>query len=177
VSTWISLLRGVNVGGKNIVKMAELRSMLEAMGFGNVQTYIQSGNCVYDSRKTSGLALSKSIAAQIKKEFGFEPSVMTISLAQLQKAIKQNPYEGRSDDPKSVHFFFLAKTATGADKNALNKMKASTEEFSLKKDVFYLFAPEGIARSKLAAGAEAKLGVPATARNYRTVQKLLELAA
>lgn len=176
MKTWISLLRGVNVGGKNILPMKELRNLLEEQGYEKVQTYIQSGNCIFESNKSSSSVISRDVVKGIAEKFGFEPSVVTISAAQLRVAIKQNPFDVASNEPKGIHFFFLSKEHRKADIDALQKLKHPSEEFLLTKNVFYLFAPEGIGRSKLAAGAEVKIGVPATARNFRTVSKLAELA-
>lgn len=176
MKTWISLLRGVNVGGKNILPMKELRSLLNELGYENVQTYIQSGNCVFESNKTSSSAISKHVAQGIADKFGFKPSVITLSVAELRSAIKKNPYDVENEEPRSIHFFFLSEEPKVADKEALQGLKHPSEEFMLTKSVFYLFAPEGIARSKLVARAEAKIGVPTTARNYRTVAKLADLA-
>jgi len=177
MKTWISLLRGINVGGKNVLPMKELRNLLEKLGYENVRTYIQSGNCVFDAKESNASAISNEIAYAISKKFKIKPSVVTISLAQLNAAIKNNPYDSKKNEPKTIHFFFLSETPKEVDKARLQSLKNESEEFLLKKNIFYLFAPEGIARSKLAAGAEKALGVPTTARNYRTVIKLAELAS
>jgi uncharacterized protein (DUF1697 family) len=99
-----------------------------------------------------------------------------LSLDDLQKAIRENPFPEAVSEPKSLHFFFLEQPATMANSKALESAKAGTESYVLTDRVFYLHAPDGIGRSKLAATAERHLGVAATARNYRTVEKLMELA-
>lgn len=175
MNTWISLLRGVNVGGRNILPMKELRKLLEELGYGKVRTYIQSGNCIFESGKRNAANISKDIGQSVFNEFGFKPSVVTISAEQLRIAIQQCPYDALVHEPKSIHYFFLSERPKKADGDALQNLKHPSEQYTIGTDVFYLFAPEGIARSKLAAGAEAKLGVPTTARNYRTVAKLEEL--
>jgi len=176
MKTWITLIRGINVGGKNILPMKDLRVLLESLGCENVQTYIQSGNCVFDSATTVSASISKRIRAAIADEFGFSPMVLSLTAAELSQAIKQNPYDTVNNEPKCIHFFFLEKTAKNADLDALTTLKHPNEEFLLTKKVFYLFAPDGISRSKLAAGAEAKLGVGTTARNYKSVAKLADLS-
>jgi len=176
MKTWISLLRGINVGGKNILPMKALRQILEELGYQNVQTYIQSGNCVFDSSKSSSSAISENIAQAIDDHSGFSPTVITISKAQLLDAVRHNPFDAEKNEPKNIHFYFLSQAPTTENMGALQKLKQPTEEFSLSKSMFYLLTPEGMARSKLAAGAEAKIGVSATARNYRTIMKLVDLA-
>lgn len=178
MNTWISLLRGINVGGENIVPMKQLRELLEGIGCENVMTYIQSGNCVFRSSECDARTISSHIAKGMKKQFGFKPGVMTLSKEMLQTAIRENPYakEGAAE-PKSVHFYFLDEPATPPDMDALDIIKKASEKFALAETVFYLFAPEGIGRSRLAAQAEAKLGIAATGRNQRTVAKLAEMAS
>jgi len=176
MKTWISLLRGINVGGKNIIPMKTLRQIMDELGYENVQTYIQSGNCVFESGESSSSAISKNIAQAIEEHSGFSPSVITISTAQLLDAVRHNPFDIEKNEPKSIHFYFLSQAPTTANMDALQKLKHPSEEYSLAKSVFYLLTPQGMARSKLAAGAESKIGVSATARNYRTIMKLVDLA-
>ena len=176
MTTWISLLRGINVGGKNILPMKELREWLDELGYEEVRTYIQSGNCVFSAKASSAQAVTKQIAAKIESEAGFKPMVVTIKKSALDKSAEANPFSQAIDNPASVHFYFMDKKAGKPDLNALSELRKHGEQFELIGSVFYLYAPEGIARSKLAAAVESKLGVSATARNYRTVLKLQELA-
>src|SRR5690606_22081216 len=101
---------------------------------------------------------------------------IVLSVEALQKAALENPFKGVEADPKSVHLFFMATAPKAPDMAALNNARQDSETFVLKDSVFYLHAPDGMARSKLAINAEKWLGVPATARNWRTVSKILELA-
>jgi len=174
---WIALLRGINVGGNNVLPMKELVSHLEALKLKNVRTYIQSGNVVFDTEKKSVSSLAKKITWRIEKEQGFRPQVLLISREELQSAIQANPFPQAVSDPKSLHFFFLEKPAVKANLQALDLAKAPTESYVLSGSMFFLHAPEGIGRSKLAATAERHLGVAATARNYRTVEKIAEMVA
>ena len=174
---WIGLFRGINVGGNNILPMAELRRDLESLNFKNVQTYIQSGNVVFESSIRTSSTLAKKIGTKVEEQHGFRPQVLLIKKENLQSAIDANPYPQASKDPKSVHFLFLEKPAKKPDLEALEEIKSKTESFHLTDQVFYFHAPDGIARSKLAAKAEKCLGVVATGRNFRTVQKLLEMTS
>ncbi|MGI8977824.1 MAG: DUF1697 domain-containing protein [Pirellulaceae bacterium] len=174
---WIALFRGINVGGNNLLPMKELARDLEALKLKNVRTYIQSGNVVFDSGEKNAQAVAKKITRRIEQEHGFGPQVLLLSPEELKSAIQANPFRQAVSDPRSLHFFFLEKPATKANIQSLDKAKAPTETYVLKGCVFFLHAPEGIGRSKLAATAERHLGVAVTARNYRTVEKIAEMAA
>lgn len=177
MQTWIALLRGINVGGKNRLSMADLKQDLAALGCIDVRTYIQSGNAVFESDAKDGASLAESIAGQLEDRHGFRPMVLLLSSKQLKAAIEQNPFADATADPKTLHFNFLADAAASADMEALRGLQSPTEQFELRGQVFYLHAPDGIGRSKLAAKVERCLGVPATGRNFRTVAKLAEMVA
>lgn len=170
--TWIALLRGINVGGNNILPMAVLKEILTIAGCKNVQTYIQSGNIVFESATKSRRQLSGQIAALIMEHRGFEPKVFLLSERDLDAAMEENPFSEAGGEQKSLHFFFLEEPAKEANIQALESIQSPTESFSLTDRVFYLFAPDGVGRSKLASSAERYLGVSVTARNYRTIEKL-----
>jgi uncharacterized protein (DUF1697 family) len=176
MKTWIALLRGINVGGHNILPMKELRALLETEGFVDVRTYIQSGNCVFGASESDAETLADLITERIEQNFGFRPAVLVLEKPDLDRAIADNPFAEHADDPKTIHLSFLKERPTSPDLEALRALQASSEHFELTQTVFYLHAPDGIGRSKLAAQVEKKLGVQTTARNLRTVLKLAELA-
>lgn len=175
MTTWIALFRGINVGGNNILPMAELRSDLQSLKLRNVRTYIQSGNAIFDSEAKTASFLTKKISRQIEKQHGFRPHLLILDREELLAAIKSNPFPKAISNPKTLHFYFFAEPVTNPDMKALDKAKIPTEKYKLMNRVFYLYAPDGIGRSKLAANAEKYLGVVTTARNYRTVDKLLSM--
>ena len=177
MATWIALFRGINVGGNNILPMAKLKSDLESLKLKNVRTYIQSGNAVFDSPAKTASSLTKNIARRIEEQHGFRPHLLIFNRKDLLTAIESNPFPKAASDPKTLHFFFLAEPASDPDMEALDNAKTSTEKYKLTDRVFYLHAPDGIARSKLAANAEKHLGVVTTARNYRTVDRVLAMVA
>lgn len=177
VQTWVLLFRGINVGGNNMLPMAKLRADLESLGLKNVRTYIQSGNVVFESKAKTATAMAKKISTHIAKEYGFQPHLLFLQREVLLGAIDANPFPKAVKDPTTLHFFFLESPAASADLKALDSAKTGTETYRLTDAVFYLHAPDGIGRSKLAASAEKHLGVVTTARNYRTVEKLVEMAA
>ncbi len=175
MTRWIALFRGINVGVKNILPMAELRNDLESLKLKNVRTYIQSGNVIFDSSANTASSLAKLIGERIEKQHGFRPHLLILDRKILQAAIKSNPFPKAVSDPKSLHFVFLAEPATDPDIKALDNAKTPTEKYKLTDQVLYLHTPDGIGRSKLAANAEKYLGVVTTARNYRTVDKLFSM--
>lgn len=177
MAKWIGLLRGVNVGGKNRMSMAQLIARLESIGCTDVRTYIQSGNVVFDSPVKYKATLSRKIVHVIENSFGFRADCVLLTPTQFLAAIENNPFFHAKSAPKSVHFFFLNSTPTKPDLDAMASLATDTEQYRLVAEVFYLYAPDGIGRSKLAASAEKKLGVSATARNYNTVEAISRLLA
>lgn len=178
MNTYIILLRGINVGGRNILPMKELAALLEGLGLTSVKTYLNSGNVVFQS-ETADLdadRLLDDIRTAIEQNYGFRPQVLIRSIQDLQKAIATNPFPEGESQPKSLHFFFLESTPVDPDLEDLESIKKASERFRLVDTVFYLHAPEGIGRSKLATRVEKSLGVPATARNWRTVSKVMAMA-
>ncbi len=177
MATWIGLLRGINVGGHNILPMAELRNDLESLKLENVRTYIQSGNVVFDSAARSASSLAEKIARCIEDRHRFRPHLLLLKHEDLLAAVAANPFPDAVSDPKTLHFNFLAQSPSNPNMEGIDEAKSSTEAYKLTDRVFYLHAPDGIGRSKLAAKAEKYLGVVATGRNFRTVEKLLSMAA
>ena len=176
LTKWIVLLRGVNVGGNNILKMQPFRTWLSDAGFERVSTYIQSGNVVLEARETEAAIIEADVANLIEAHAGFRPQIMALSLVAFDIAIAENPYQVGEADGKSVHFYFLAKPAPEADIAALTALKSNSERFKLTDKVFYLHAPDGVGRSKLAAKVERHIPTPMTGRNLRSVMKIRALA-
>jgi uncharacterized protein (DUF1697 family) len=172
----IVLLRGVNLAGRNRVSMPQLREALEEAGFEDVSTYVQSGNVVLSSGKsTNGVA--RDVAHLIADRFRLDIAVVVRTRAQLAKVVERNPLERVATSPKQYQVTFLEK-APGAE--VLRKLEAAAagkERIVHVGRELYAWHPDGVGRSKLAALMSGKgLGVTATARNWTTVTKLLELA-
>jgi uncharacterized protein (DUF1697 family) len=176
MKTYIALFRGINVGGKNVLPMKELIALLESLGFQNVKTYIQSGNAVFRSKEEDASGLSNRISAAIEKSHGFAPQVFLLELDELENAIASNPFPEAEAEPKTLHMNFLASTPKNPDLKALESIKGDHERFVVKGNVLYLYAPDGLGRSKLAASAEKMLGVAMTGRNWRSVRKIMAMA-
>jgi uncharacterized protein (DUF1697 family) len=175
MDTYIALFRGINVGGNNILPMLELVSVLEELGLSKIKTYIQSGNVVFQNEQIDSVALSQKIGAAIEKRRGFAVQVLILDVDELQNAIASNPFAEIKAEPNALHCFFLSSLPENPDLEALERVKKESEQFKLIDKVFYLYVPEGVGRSKLAMKVEKTLRVAVTARNWRTVRKIMEL--
>ena len=172
----IALFRGINVGGKNPLPMNGLTAILEKTGANEIKTYIQSGNAVFKIEEGRILRYVQLVTAEIKKQYGFEPHILVLGLDEIDQAIANNPFWKAEIDPSTLHLGFLASVPKRPDLQKLSGLRTGGESFHLKERLFYLYAPEGVGRSKLYASAEKSLGVPMTVRNWKTVCKIKELA-
>lgn len=171
MTAFVALLRGINVGGKNILPMDELRDLLATLGCEDIATYIQSGNAVFRHHETTA-DLSEMIAAAVSSEFGFQISVMVQTASEFAAVVAANPFVADVSEPKFLHAWFLRETPAKANTQRMDEIASDNEKFLLTDHAFYLHAPDGVGRSKLAGDVERCLGVPATARNWRTVSKI-----
>ena len=172
----IVLLRGINIGPRNRIAMPKLRALLEYAGFEDVSTYVQSGNVVLSSAKKSD-DVARECERRIAKEFGLDVDVVTRTRAQLAKVVERDPLGKVATNPKRYQVSFLSARPPGGLREKLERAKAEQEAFAINGREIYAWHPDGVARSKLwALLAGRGLGVTATARNWTTVTKLLELA-
>jgi uncharacterized protein (DUF1697 family) len=175
MSAFVALYRGINVGGKNSVKMESLRAMHEKLGHTNVQSYVQSGNVVF-SAKSSAEANAQRMAAAFVKEFGFAAKVIVVDAKRWDEIVENNPYaKFAAQDPKLVHAAICDGEPSRKGLEALLEKTGGSETFAVGKGVLYLYAPDGFGTSKFAAGMEKASGVPITVRNWRTVASLWKL--
>jgi uncharacterized protein (DUF1697 family) len=172
--TYISMLRGVNVGGKKM-EMEKLRQIYESMGFKNVRSYIQSGNVLFEYSKMNDLALSQKIEKQILKAFGMEVPVLIRTDREIRSIIEKNPYSKK--DPSKLHVTFLrSEPIQDPPLEEIKEVKDSAEEFAILGREVYLFLPKGYGTSKLTnTFFERKLNVSATTRNWRTVNTFVSM--
>jgi len=168
----IALLRGINVGGRNKLPMAGLKAHCSKLGANDIETYIQSGNVVFSAPEIDPITFSNDLSKAIEASHGFAPDILVITAKDLEKAIRNCPFPKDELSDKILHFYFLSDTPSEPDANKLDDLKVSSEKWALKGKVFYLYAPDGFGRSKLAAKAETVLVGRATVRNWRTVTKL-----
>jgi uncharacterized protein (DUF1697 family) len=176
MKTFVVLLRGINLGARNRVAMPELRQRLSGAGFEDLRTYLQSGNVVLAS-KGSAAKVARTCEQQIAKSFGLEIDVVVRTRDELAAVVRRNPLEKVAKNPKRYQVSFLTKKPSAAIVRKLEAAVAPPERFVAVGRELYAWHPEGVARSKLwALLASRDLGVTATARNWTTVTKLLELA-
>jgi uncharacterized protein (DUF1697 family) len=182
MTTYIALLRAVNLGGYGKLPMADFRKLLEGLGFRNIQTYIQSGNGVFDA-PGSASKVSKAIAAGLQKLMGAPADVIVRTHDELDRIIAANPFAAEAaDDGARVHVVFLAAPApanatVGLDR-IVTQYPARHDRYHLDGDTMYLHLPDGAAETKFSnKSVERALGgIPGTARNWNTVLKLHEMS-
>jgi uncharacterized protein (DUF1697 family) len=173
----VALLRGVNLGPRNRIAMAELRAALEAVGFGDVSTYVQSGNVVLSSGAKPN-AVARAVESAIAARFGLEIAVVVRTRAELAAVVQNDPFGDAVDEPKRFQVTFLDAPLSPDAVSKVEASAAGAERVVVAKREVYAWHPAGVGRSKLATLlAGRSLGVTATARNWTTVTTLLELAS
>jgi uncharacterized protein (DUF1697 family) len=177
MNTFVALLRGINVGGKNMIPMGELKSLFGSLGLEDVGTYIQSGNVVFRSPAGDTGDLATRIEQRIGEVFGIGVTVLLRTPAELAEVAEGNPFlKGRADISK-LHVVFLDRPPTSDAVAELDPGRSPPDEFRIGNRTIYLHLPNGAGRSKLTIDYfERRLGVRATARNWKTLLKLLELS-
>ena len=177
MKNYISLLRGINVSGQKKIKMEELRALYEGLGFENVQSYIQSGNVLFSGTETKISVLTKKIVEAIQHKYGFEVELFITSKKELKAIISKNPFIKNEDiDIKALYVSFLSDKPDAALVKTLDPFKAPEEAFIIDKQSIYLYLANGAGRTKLTNNLfERKLKLSATTRNWRTVNKLLDM--
>jgi len=176
MKTCIALFRGINIGGHHIIPMKDLAALLKDLGLHNVKTYIQSGNAVFKSESQTAALLTKKISAAVARRYKFKPHVFVLGLHEFGQVLRSNPFPDAESVPNTLHVYFLESAPDKMTVKALQNVKRDNERIYLGKNVLYLHAPDGVGRSKLAKQAERLLGVQVTARNWRTVCRIMELA-
>jgi len=177
VTTYVVLLRGVNVGGARPLAMAGLREALTAAGHRDVRTYVQSGNVVLSSR-ASAASVASSVHREIADGFGLDVPVVVRTAAQIADIAAHNPFDRVGADPgRQLHVAFLERRPSPAAVAGLDPHRAAPEELRVRGREVYLWCPDGMGRSRVMVGVERALGTAATVRNWRTVLELGRMAA
>ncbi len=178
MKTYISILRGINVSGKNRIKMDELKHVYLDLKFKNCETYIQSGNAVFQYKDADVVVLGKLISKKIASHFGFEVPVLVIGVDDFKSIALQNPFVNlRSEDPSKLHVTFLADQPETTNLKKLREVNSGKDEFEIQGKAIYLFCPEGYGNTKLSNNFfESKLKQVSTTRNWKTVNELLRMA-
>ena len=177
MTRYIAFLRGINVGGHNMIKMADLKAMCQAMGLDGVQTYIQSGNVLFGSEEAEE-PLRRRLEAEIKRVFGFDVPVALRTAAELREILGRCPYPAESLAPgESLLVSLLAAAPAPEGVDRLGTVSPEPDEFRLLGRELYLLCRQPVHKSKLTNQFfEKKLGVPVTARNWQTMTKLAAMA-
>lgn len=177
MKTYIAILRGINVSGSKPLKMDALRAMCETLKFINTQTYIQSGNLVFQFKETKTEALEKPIAKKIKETFTYDVPVIVKELDELKMVIKNNTFVTKRKLETGLHVTFLSQLPDKENTDKLKELKFGEDEFIISDKNIYLFCPVSYGNSKLSnTFFENKLKVNATTRNWKTINELVAMA-
>ncbi|WP_371575738.1 DUF1697 domain-containing protein [Streptomyces sp. NBC_01314] len=178
MTTYAALLRGINVGGNKKVPMGDLRTLLTGLGHTGVATYLQSGNAVFTSDHGDENSLATELTTAIEKHFGFTVDVLVRDHAYLESVREACPFPAAELEGKQLHVTYFSEPVDEARFEGIDRQAFLPEEFRLGERVLYLYAPEGLGRSKLAetlSKPRLQKGLIATTRNWNTVAKLAEL--
>ena len=173
----ISMLRGVNVGGHNKIKMDALRALYKSLKFTGCQTFIQSGNVIFKTKERNLAKLTSQIQTAIERSFGFRPDVILRTSDELRDVIARNPFATRRGiEPGKLLVTFLASAPTTQARDNLLKLKTDGEELRIDGRELYIYFPDGMGRSKIWPLIERTLKVSGTGRNWNSVTKMLAIA-
>ena len=176
MKTYIALLRGINVSGQKIIRMADLRVTMEKLGLRNVSTYIQSGNICFRSENASREELETKIWDGIYSDFGFKVPTLIVDGEDIEGILESNPFKNETNE-KGLYFVLLKEAPSEVLVSEFSKLEFENEYFHVTPNCVYLNCKTGYGKAKLSNNLiERKLGVQATARNLRTMNKLLEMA-
>jgi uncharacterized protein (DUF1697 family) len=174
---YVALLRGINVGGHKKVPMGRLREAMQAHGFTDPATYLQSGNVVVSGPKKSDERIARDLEKLIEEEFGFSARVLVRTKAELASIVKNNPMPEGASQPRSFLVTFLSAKPTAAQIRELDPAEFEPDRFEVRGREVYVFCPNGLNQSVFANFQwDKRFGITATARNWNTVTKLLALA-
>jgi uncharacterized protein (DUF1697 family) len=175
---FVSMLRGVNVGGHNKIRMVDLRSLYLSLKLEEPQTYVQSGNVIFKAKKGDLALLQRRIKGGIEKQFGCSPEVVLRTVAELRSVVARNPFAARRDvEPNKLLVFFLAAEAAKDAKTNLREMEIAPEEMHLEKRELYIYFPNGVGKSKLPwSRIDKVLNTQGTGRNWNSITNMLAIA-
>ena len=174
----VSMLRGVNVGGHNRIKMDALRGLYKSLKLRDPQTYVQSGNVIFRTDERDLVRLAQRVEHGIERRFDFRPAVIVRTTSELRDVIARNPFaKRRGIDPSRLLVTFLASDPGPEAREQVRRMKTAPEELRIEGRELYIYYPDGMARPKLSwAVIERTLKTPGTGRNWNSVTKMLEIA-
>ena len=172
---YVAFLRGINVGGNNKIKMKTLREMCAALGLSYVKTYINSGNVIFETAKTDDKKLADRIETAIEKEFSLKIKVIARTIDEIENIVKNNPFGGQFENDKDLHVFFLNEALTQEKRELLLSNNTENEMYAVQNREIFCLLTTGVSDNLMGKDyIGKKLKVSATARNWRTVNKILE---
>jgi uncharacterized protein (DUF1697 family) len=174
MTTRIALLRGINVGRNKRIAMADLRAMLESLGYQDVRTLLQSGNAIFVAGKGKDATLEQEISAAIKATFGMEVAVLVRTAAEVAAVVDSNPFVAQGADSSELHATFVAAPPPAAKVAAVDREACAPDEFAVGDRVIYLRLRNGVMGSRL-PDFDKVLGIRTTTRNWNTTTRLREM--
>ncbi|MFJ1968715.1 DUF1697 domain-containing protein [Streptomyces sp. NPDC087903] len=177
-TTYAALLRGINVGGNKKVPMAELRAVMQTLEYDDVRTYLQSGQAVFASAHGDEESLAGELRQAIEKRFGFTVDVIVRDHAYLKAIAEECPFPAADLEPKQLHVTYYSEPVDAERFAGIDRAAHLPEDFTLGDRALYLYAPDGLGRSRLAeqlSKPRINKGLIATSRNWNTVLKLVEM--
>jgi uncharacterized protein (DUF1697 family) len=174
-TTWVALLRGINVGRNKRIAMSELRTMLASLGYADIRTHLQSGNAIFSAERRKPESLEQELSAGIKKAFGMDVAVLVRTAAELASVVDANPFVSQGVDARELHATFLAAAPVAARTAAVDRAAGAPDEFAFGTRVIYLRLRNGVMGSRL-PDWDTVLGLRTTTRNWNTTTRLRDLA-
>ena len=177
MTTYLALLRGINLGPRNKIRMADLRQLVESLGHEKVRTHILSGNVLFETRRRDARRLERELEKAITKQFGIEIAVLVRTRDELARIVRQNPLPHAAHEGARLFVLFLSSNPSRDRVGEIDPDAFKPEEFAVGDRAIYAWFRQGLQGSKLAGAlSDRRLGVTVTNRNWNTVTKLLELA-
>ena len=176
MTTWIALMRGINVGGRNRISMADLSSVFTDAGARNVETFIQSGNVVFDATEAAAPKIRAKAAKLLLERRDMDAPIVIRSASDFRAAVDRNPFADEGVDPETLHLGFLLDMPVPDAVASIDHARSDVDRFRIVGSEVYLHIPGGVARTRLtSAFFDRALGTVLTVRNWRTTTRLLEL--
>lgn len=177
MGVFICMLRGVNVGGRNRIKMDRLRALCESLKLRDACTHLQSGNVIFKAPDREPSAMARRLETAIERDLGFHSDVILRTPSEMKDAISRNPFANRSLDASRILVYFLASEPSAEARAKAAQIKSGPEELHIHARELFVYFPNGMARPKLSmAAVDRALKTPGTGRNWNTVTRLLEIA-
>ncbi|HEY8291054.1 MAG TPA: DUF1697 domain-containing protein [Thermomicrobiales bacterium] len=175
-TTYLALLRGINVGGKNKLPMKDLIAMFVAAGCRDVRAYIQSGNIIFNAEPGIVTPIPDVITARIAEQLGYRVPIVLRTAGEMGEIMRHNPFVAAGADENTLHVLFLADRPSADRVSGLDTDRSPPDEFIVRGQEVYLCLPNGAGRTKLTnAYFDTKLATVSTGRNWRTVTTLLAM--